>query len=121
MNKAEGAIAALGLSAAVAACGTGAEASPKPSPTATPRQTHTEVIVGACPPGYVAPWEAQPSKKPTSQGEIMLVSFVKPQPTPDMNPVECFYEVEVEGPAPEPTEAPWTPAPSATAEAIQTN
>lgn len=92
----------LGLSTATAACGGSTEAKATPSPTPD-NQTHTEVIVGPCPPGFKAPWEYQePSIKPARAGtiEIELASFVKPMPTPDRSPIECFYEVEVPGPEP---------------------
>ena len=80
------------------------------NPTNVNHGTHTEWHIGACPPGFKAPWEyVAPSSKPTSlTGEITLVSVVPPQPTPNPYHVECWAPVQVpntqENPGPDTTQ-----------------
>lgn len=90
---------ALATTGAAVLLDRGTNPAAKPVNSSAPK-THTEIIVGACPPGYRAPWEQPAPNNPGAINEsgIVLASVVRPQPTPDRNPVECFYKVEVPGP-----------------------
>ncbi len=102
MNSIEKRLATLTLAGAtVAACSGSNVVENNTTPSSTP-STHTEIVVGACPPGYQAPWEAPRSSiKPAGANTdaIELVVWKNPTPTPKPNQVECFYKIDVQGSA----------------------